>query len=389
MTNETGTVKGFKDISGEEALKREKIKSILLKKFKAYGFNPAETPIIEYEEFVKQDKAQDEAVSDIFKLKDRGERNLALRYEFTFQLKRIAQNQKLPFRRYQIGEVFRDEPVSSNRFREFTQCDIDVIGSDIRDEAEVLKLVSEILKELKIDATIYINNRKLLNEILDEQKVNSPDKIKVIKEIDKLDKLSESEVRANLKKYKAEKILAIFKKPESYFKRYSAFKEIQELESYCKAYGVKVKFKVSLARGLTYYNGSVFEIKSNKMKETIIGGGSYLVNKIKSTGLSFGLERLSALAQIIPDKIKAIIIPIKQEKKAIALAESLRNKSISCFIMDKLFKALDYANSQGIPFVIFIGEKEIKSKKFKLRDMKTGKEALLVESALVKKLTSQ
>lgn len=379
------TVKGFRDISGEEALKREKIKQIIINKFKTYGFAPAETPIIELEEFAKAGQAE-ETISDIFKLKDKGNRALALRYELTFQLKRLAQNKKLPYRRYQIGEVFRDEPVSSNRFREFTQCDVDVIGSSTRDEAEILKLFSEILKELKIDAIIYINNRKLLNEILEEQKVSQKEKLQVIKELDKLDKLPEQEVRANLKKYKADKLINIVKKPESYFKKYNFYKEIQALEQYCKSYGVAVKFQPSLARGLAYYNSSVFEIKTKGMKESIAGGGSYLINGIQSTGISFGLDRIAVLSKIKIDNIKAIIISIVQDKASIKLAESLRKQQVSCFIMDKLSKALDYANSQGIPFAIFIGAEELKKKKFKLRDMKTGKELLLNELELIKKL---
>ena len=377
------TVKGFRDITNEEALKREKIKELLIQKFCVYGFVPVETPIIEFEEFARANQSE-ETISDIFKLKDKGQRALALRYELTFQLKRLAQNKKLPYRRYQIGEVFRDEPVSSNRFREFTQCDIDVIGSTARDEAEILKLFSEILKELKIEAIIYFNNRKLLNEILEEQKIKQ--KIEVIKEIDKLDKLPESEIKANLRKYKAEKILALFKKPATYFKKYNSFKEIQELENYCRNYGVQVKFLPSLARGLAYYNGSVFEIKTKAMKESIAGGGSYLVNGIQSTGISFGLDRLATLAKITPDTIKAIIISIAQDKASIMLAEKLRAQGISCFVMDKLSKALDYANSQGIPFAIFIGAEEMKKKKFKLRDMKTGRESLLTESALAERL---
>lgn len=381
------TVKGFRDITNDEALKREKIKQIIIEKFKNYGFVPAETPIIEYEEFARANQSE-ETISDIFKLKDKGNRALALRYEFTFQLKRLAQNKKLPYRRYQIGEVFRDEPVSSNRFRQFTQCDVDVVGSTVRDEAEILKLFSEILKELKIEANIYINNRKLLNEILEKEKINEQDKLQVIKEIDKLDKLSESEVRANLKKYNAEKILSIFNKPESYFKSFDSFKEIQELKDYCKIYNVKVKFLPSLARGLAYYNSNIFEIKTKRMKESIAGGGSYLVNGIQSTGISFGLDRLATIAEIVPEKTKAVIISIAQEKASIKLAESLRKEGVSCFIMDKITKALDYANSQGIPFAIFVGKEELKKKRFKLRDMKTGKELILTEKELIKNLKS-
>src|SRR3989304_5365284 len=141
-------VKGFKDYTGDEAEKRAEVKKIIEGAFAKYGFEPAETPIIEYAQFVRGENKQDEAVSDIFKLQDKGKRNLALRYEFTFQLKRLMKNKKLPYKRYQIGEVFRDEPVSSNRFRQFMQCDIDAIGSTIRDEAEILALCSEVMKKL-------------------------------------------------------------------------------------------------------------------------------------------------------------------------------------------------------------------------------------------------
>ncbi|MDP2629029.1 MAG: ATP phosphoribosyltransferase regulatory subunit, partial [Nanoarchaeota archaeon] len=161
MTEEI--IKGFRDFSGEEAEKRAEIKKILVETFEKYGFEPAETPLIEREEFVRGENKNDEAVSDIFKLKDKGKRNLALRYEFTFQLKRLAKNKKLPYKRYQIGEVFRDEPVSSNRFRQFTQCDIDIIGSSIKEEAEILSLINECLKKIGITPIVLINNRKLLN----------------------------------------------------------------------------------------------------------------------------------------------------------------------------------------------------------------------------------
>jgi len=141
----TNTVKGFQDFIGTEALKRAKIKKIIREQFELYGFEPAETPTIEFEEFVKGDNEKDEAVSEIFKLSDRGKRKLALKYESTFQLKRIAVNQKLPYKRYQIDRVFRDEPVKSNRFREFTQCDADIVGASAKDEAELLSMVSKIL----------------------------------------------------------------------------------------------------------------------------------------------------------------------------------------------------------------------------------------------------
>lgn len=385
---DNNVVKGFSDYSGQEAAKRQRIKGILANIFKLYGFELSETPIIEFEEFVKgnSDNANDEAVSDVFRLEDKGKRKLALRYEFTFQLKRIASNKKLPYRRYQIGEVFRDEPTTGNRFRQFTQCDVDIVGSTFKEEAEILAIASEIMSELGIKAEINVNNRKLLNEILSEQKINEKSKKDVIREIDKLDKLSEKEVRENLKKYKAEKILEIFKKPEKYFEKYAVYREIKELEEYCKFYGVKIKFQPSLARGLSYYNGSVFEIKTSEMKETICGGGSYLVNEIQSTGISFGLERLYQLAKVDIDTKKVLLISIGQDEKTLELAEKLRKNNIPAVIMyGKVTKALEYANSYSIPYVVFIGEEEIKKKKFLLKNMNSGNESFLGEKEIIEK----
>jgi histidyl-tRNA synthetase len=379
------SVKGFNDYVGEEAIKRQEIKRILNRYFSLYGFEPVETPLVEYEKFVRGDNFQDEAVSEIFKLKDRGKRKLALRYEFTFQLKRLVQNKKLPFKRFQIGEVFRDEPVSSNRFRQFTQCDVDIVGSSLREEAEILSLANKVFNELGLKVIINFNNRKLLNEILDENNVKK--KEEVIREIDKLDKLSELEVKNNLKKYNAEKVLEIFKKPESYFKKYKSYSEILELKKYCSFYGIKLNFQPFLARGLSYYNGSIFEIKSSKMKETICAGGSYEVNKIQSTGISFGLDRLSKLAKIDFEQKNVLIISLNEDKESIKLSEKMRKENISTYLLfGKPSKSMQYANNKNISYVLFVGEKELKEKKYKLKDMKSGKEQKLSLDKIIKKL---
>ncbi len=376
-------IKGFNDYLGKEALKRAEIKKILEEVFERYGFQPAETPIIEYEEFVKGDNEEDEAISDIFKLKDKGKRNLALRYEFTFQLKRLMKNRKLPFKRYQIGPVFRDEPVSVNRFRQITQCDVDTIGSTIKDDAEILSLTRDVLEKLGINFTIYFNNRKLLNEILEKEKIK--EKIKVIKEIDKLDKLSEEEIKENLKKFGAEKVLSIFKKEEKYFEKYKAYSEIKELKKYLKIYNIQTKFSPSLARGLSYYNGTVFEVKTNGLKETIVGGGAYKFNENQCVGISFGLERLSSLAKLNSEKKQILIISLNEDKEAIQLSKKLRNKgkNVSMFY-GRPSKALEYANAYKIKKIIFIGKEEIKKKKIKIKDMKTGKEKFITSEELLK-----
>lgn len=374
----TENVKGFKDYSGEEAQKRAEIKRTIVDNFEQYGFEPAETPIIEYEEFVKGDNAQDETISDIYKLKDKGKRKLALRYEFTFQLKRLIRNKKLPYKRYQIGPVFRDEPSSVNRLRQFTQCDIDTIGSTIKEEAEILATTNETLKKIGITPIILINNRKLMNEILEEQKVPKKYREQVLREIDKYNKLSEKQIKKTLKKFKADKVLEALKQGEDYFNKFPSYKEIIELLEYCKVYGFQPLFSPTVVRGLSYYNGTVFEIKTKGVKDAVAGGGSYKFNNIQCTGISFGLERISSLTKIKLEKEQWLVISLNQDRTAIRLAEKLRKrgKRVSLYY-GKPSKALEYANSYKISKVVFVGEREVKKRKFKVKDMKSGKESKL------------
>ena len=402
MKFEIDTVKGFQDFLPPTSEKRKKIKEIVEKWFRLYGFSLVETPIVEFDNLMESETSEDEAVSDRFRLKDKGDRSLGLRYEFTFQLARILKqnpNLKLPFKRYQIGEVFRDEPTSSSRFRQFTQCDADIIGSsEINADAECLALASDILKELKIkDVRIEINNRTLLQEII--QSVQIENSKQVMKELDKIDKLGLDTVKANLRKYtSANQIITLLKILEKDIKffRQNQFKGVEELEKLmeaCANYGAKITFNPFLVRGLGYYTGNVFEIKSGK--ETLIAGGRYddsvgryLNRKIPAVGISFGLERVTALADIAPSQpTKAILISINQDEETISLAKALRKKEISCItFFGKTAQALEYANSQKIPFAVFIGEEEVIEKKFKLKDMSSGEEKLLTEKQVVQKL---
>jgi len=376
----TENVKGFNDYTGAEALKRAEIKKVIEDVFGRYSFEPAETPVVEYEEFVKGENEKDEAVSDIFKLQDKGKRKLALRYEFTFQLKRIMKDKKLPYKRYSIGPVFRDEPTSGGkaRFRQFTQCDADIIGSDIKDEAEVLSVALEIFKGLGVKPVILFNNRALLNEILEDNEVKEKDKEFVLREIDKYDKLPEKEVKNNLKKFKAEKVLDALKKGESYFKKFESYKNVISLIEYCKLYGVKIVLAPTVIRGLSYYNGSVFEIKKEGMKETLVAGGSYEFNGVQCTGISFGLERIALVAKVKEEKEKYLVISLEQDREAVKIANKLRekDKAVSVYY-GKPSKALEYANSYCFKKVVFVGSREVKAKKFKIKDMDSGKDFAL------------
>jgi len=373
-------LKGFKDYTGEEAQKRAFVQKVLVETFERYGFEPAETPIIEYEEFVRgsQEQAQDEVISDIYKLQDKAKRKLALRYEFTFQIKRLMKNKKLPYKRYQIGPVFRDEPISKNRLRQFVQCDADIISSTIKDEAELLSMAVEIAKKLKIEPVILVNNRKLLSEILEKEQIKKKNRQKVLTEIDKYGKLPESEIKKNLDGLGAGNLLNQLKKNESYFKQFKSYKEILDLIKYCRLFGVKVLFSPTIVRGLGYYNGTVFEVKAKGVKETIIAGGAFKIDNIQSFGISFGLDRITALSKIEDKKEKYLVVSLGQDKEAISTLQRLRekNKAVGIYY-GKPSKALQYANSYDFNKVIMIGENEVKKKKIKVKDMKSGKESVM------------
>ncbi len=408
MIKEIDTVKGFQDFLPPESLKRMEVKKVVEKWFKLYGFLPVETPLIEFDELMRSDalpnEEEDEAVSDRFKLTDRGGRNLGLRYEFTFQLSRIFKqnpNIKLPFKRYQIGEVFRDEPVSSRRFRQFTQCDIDIAGdSSINADAECLAAFSDILKELKIEFEIEVNNRKLLQSIIESVELKQTRNI--MKELDKIGKISIDEVKVNLKKYASVNqiltLLKLLEKDLPFFEKnaFAGVEELAALTERCKNYGIKLKFNPFLARGLGYYTGNIFEIVSKgELKSSIAGGGrydrtvgKYSLREIAAVGISFGLERVTELANVEPTSIpKVLLISISQEIPTVKLSQQLRKSGVSCSIeFGKPSKALEYANSLKIPYAVFIGEEEVGKKKFKLKNMTTGKEDLLTEKQLITKL---
>jgi histidyl-tRNA synthetase len=392
-------VKGFRDVLPPESLKRQKIKEIIEKNFKLFGFLPIETPTIEYEELAKGDNERDSAVSDRFRLTDRGNRDLSLRYEFTFQLKRIFKenpNIKLPFRRYQIGNVFRDEPVEKDRYREFIQCDADIIGdTSIKADAECLAVTDKICKELKIDYKLIINNRKLINDILKRLEIS--DVQNVLREIDKIPKIGEDAVKQELIRY-ADKsqifdLFKVLQKDISFFakEKFRGAEEILELLKICKGYGINAIFSPYLIRGFSYYTGNIFEGYSDKIKGSLFGGGRYdssigryTSKEIPAVGNSIG--RLLDYPDIKINFLDCLLISIGQDEKTMNLMNKLRDNSVSCFMMDKISKALEYANSYSIPFVVFIGEDEVKKKKFKLRNMKTGKEQLLGEKELIKNL---
>jgi histidyl-tRNA synthetase len=405
MKIEIETVKGFQDFLPPESLKREAIKRIIEKWYRLHGFVPIETPVVEFDELMKGESMdEDEAVSDRFRLKDRAGRNLGLRYEFTFQLSRIIKqnpNMKLPFRRYQIGNVFRDEPTGPGRFRQFTQCDADIIGDNsIDSDIDCVSLISDILKELGIEAEVYVNNRKLIYAIIESVEIQQ--KEKVMRELDKLNKIGEDNVKANLKKYAdANQIITLFKllqKPLDFFieNAFDGAKELDVLIEKGSKNDVKIVFSPFMIRGLGYYTGNIFEVRVGENGASIAAGGrydkvvgKYLGREVPAVGISFGLERITELADIEVPKTPVVqIISIGQDSECNKLIRKLRKEGIRCIINnDKVGKALEYANATDIPYVLLVGSEEIAKKKYKLKNMKSGNEEMLTDKQLIKKLS--
>ncbi len=411
--------KGTWEVNPEKKLVRNRIINLLVKTFELYGFQPLETPTLQrFDTLASKYAGGSEILKETFKLKDQGNRDLALRYDLTVPLAvYVALNPqvKLPFKRYEIGKVFRDGPISSERFREFWQCDVDIIGSSsMLSDAELINLASRVFKELKLKVIIKVNNRKILDGLMEYCNIQENKREQVILVIDKLEKIGIDGVKKELKdkgittqqidklmksvvieESNKNKILALKKLiPDN-----EGLKEIEEVLNYAP----QAVFDVSLARGLAYYTGNVFEtiLEKSDIKTSICSGGRYdniIGNFIgnnqryPAVGISFGLDRVE-LALNIQEKTttKVYVIPIKQTQKALEIVNKLRDNNINTDIdlMERsISKNLDYVNKLSIPYVIFIGEDEVKKNKLKLRDMKTGKEEMLKDSDVISQLKS-
>ena len=419
--------KGTKDFPPEEKIVRDKIVSTLKNVFELYGYSPLETPVIErYDVLSSKYAGGAEILKETFKFKDQGERELALRYDLTVPLARFVgmnPNLKMPFKRYQIGEVFRDGPIASARYRQFTQCDVDIAGcSDMIADAEIISLTNACFRKLELDIAIKINNRKLLNDILKYFGINEEKFEPVILSLDKLEKFGADAVKNELKqKVIDEKTTARLldlidvkgsneekiRQLENAIRKSDGLDEIKQLLSYLDIMGIKAEFDVSLARGLSYYTGTVFEVFLNGscVKSAVCAGGRYdrMIGQLvgnreyPAVGISFGLDRIyDALMErkvaIEKTTAKVYVIPIQTLGEGLGIAKKLRDNGINTDIdlMGKgPSKNLSYANSLGIPFVIFAGRDELDKKKVKLRDMKTGKEEMLSVEEVISKLKTR
>lgn len=412
-------VKGGYDFLPREQIIRNYINNTLKETFAEYGYLPIETPILCYYDILagKYDENND-ILKEIYKLRDQGNRSLGLRYDLTVPFaKFIALNKnelKLPFKRYEINKVFRDGPVKVGRDREFTQCDVDVVGlTGQLIEAELLSLYIKAFTKLNININIKYNSRNLMRGLIKSCNIKEELISKVITIIDKIDKLSKEEfitelTNLNISLNQANQILDIFNYSlEDLNKIYKnneieeitiGLQELNQLEEYLSKLNITsyCTFQPSLARGQDYYTGNVFEVyeSTGKLNCAIGGGGRYdqMItdfindgNTYPAVGISFGL---TSIFELLKDNqtltntspIDIYIIPMNTEIESLKLANNLRDLNYKVdfdMTSKKMKKSLDYCNKENIPYVIILGEDEIKNNSFKLKDMNNKTEYLI------------
>ncbi len=409
-------VRGTQDFLPEAEITRRKIRRTLEDVFIQYGCKPLETPIVNYTELMaSQYGGGAEILEEMYTLSDRGGRELALRYDLTIPFaKVVAMNPtiRMPFKRYEIGKVFRDGPIKTGRFREFTQCDVDIVGVESQiAEAELMMMALDAFSKLGMDVRIQYNNRKLLTGMLEFFNTPAEKMNRVVLILDKLEKVGLEAVAAELaEKGLEQSTVSAIKKflvdnNNSSNRYYVSFAEkneqvkqglaeMTELESYLDYLGINQKciFNPFLARGLEIYTGTIYEIflADQSIKSSIGSGGRYdnaiggLIGTDESfstVGISFGLDVIYTALAVAKQPVKSnadfYIVPINTQKEALLLAGSLRSEGFKVEVelsKKKLGKALDRANTEKFPKVIIIREEEVKQNQYKLKDMATGEE---------------
>lgn len=410
-------VKGTYDYFGQEQAIRRKVQSTLREVFECYDYAEMETTILNESELLSSKYAGgEEILKEMYQLTDQGMRRLGLRYDLTIPFaKIIALNPAIsqPFKRYEMGKVFRDGPVKRGRLREFLQCDVDVVGiSGPEAEVELMQLAAEVFRRLEIPIMLRWNNRSFLGEILGAMGVPEEMKPSVMLTLDKLDKIGKEGVRQELagKELASEicrQILDFVDLKEPTLTQITSTynldnergaREVQILQNMLQRVGLQdiCVFDPFLSRGLSFYTGTVYEIfdASQGFRSSLGGGGRYdaiigqLVGRedtlYPTVGLSFGMESIMEMIRNRPietNKPLVMIIPIGETiPEGLTAAAALRNRGIHTRLADnrrKLKKTLASASAESIPYAILIGEDEAAAGMVRLKKMTEGKELTL------------
>jgi len=409
------TLKGFRDFLPEQMVIRQKVIDTLRRVFESFGFEPLETPALEYGETLLG-KYGAEADKLLYLFKDRGGRDVGLRFDLTVPLARVAAsypNLPMPFKRYQLQPVWRAEKPQKSRYREFWQCDIDTLGakSPIAD-AEIIAVIYQSLKDLGFEKfTIKINSRQVLFQLMEKAGVSQEKWLSVIRSLDKISKIGRERVEKELikKNLNNQTIKMLFTSINKAAPDDNLKKVLKSLLLF-KVPEIFYQFDPTLARGLDYYTGPIFETIVEKPKiGSITGGGRWdeLIGKftgknIPATGTTIGLERiidviqeLNLWSKIEKTKTRVLITVFSPEllESSIKLASKLRKTGINIDLYPdpnvKLDKQLKYADRKGIPFVIILGPEEVKNKTATLKDMKSGEQQTLDLKDLPSRLMSR
>jgi histidyl-tRNA synthetase len=443
--NQASIPKGTRDFSPETVRKRNYIINIIRTAFELYGFEPLETPAMENIETLTG-KYGDEGDKLMFRILNNGEifeksqasttnkdliniiSEKALRYDLTIPFARyVAMNRSsisFPFKRYQIQPVWRADRPQKGRFREFFQCDADVVGSNsLLNEVELLNIYTDVFKNLGIEVELRINNRKILAGLADW--IGVSDRLTDLTiSIDKLDKIGLDGVKKELVKSgftenKIQKIESFLKidgittekinQLKSIFASVEiAQKGIAELEEVLQKSHIShlpshILIDTTLARGLNYYTGIIIEVKAKNVQMGSIGGGGryddltgiFGLPNVSGVGISFGLDRIYEVMdelKLFPNELKnntqVLFINFGGEAESFSylLLQKLRKQNIAAEIYpssEKIKKQMEYANKKQIPFVVLIGDEEIKTGKFAVKNMQSGTQLLCDETNLL------
>ena len=428
---EPRTLSGFMELLPQDQIKFNEIMNIIRETYELYGFLPQETPIIEASEVLLA-KAGGETEKQIYSF-TKGDTDLSLRFDLTVPLaKYVAKNYNeltFPYRRYQIGKVFRGERAQKGRYREFYQCDIDIIGDgklSIINDAEIPSIIYTIFKKLNFGKFIIkINNRKILNGLFDELEIAGKMK-EILIVIDKLEKIGMDAVKKELFELgltsdKVEKIedflnisgsndkklqkLKDLKFDSEIFK--SGLEELEEVIKDVRLFNVEedyFKIDLTIARGLDYYTGTVYEtnlVGYESIGSVCSGGryenlaGYYTKKDLPGVGISIGLTRLfynlKELGLLNNDTAKSIskvdIVTMGVGiENAIEIANTLRDNNIKTEIYKEEAKTknkFSYANGLEIPYMIIIGEDEVNKGKYTIKNMITGEQELKTKEEII------
>lgn len=403
-------LKGTRDFGPVMMAKRRYVMDQIEQSFISFGYDTIETPVIEYAKTLLG-KYGDEGTKLVYSFKDNGGRDIALRYDQTVPLARFVsmyyQDLPMPFKRYQISRVWRADKPAKGRYREFYQCDVDVIGTEsLLSEVEMALIIQSVFTRLGFERfVVSFNSRRLINSIFTSLKIDGSQGPEILKEFDKLSKTSEGEVRANLEKFldkeKVEALMEIVLLKGSNQEKISALKdfdttEIQEFLGLSALAGLdeeNLQLDLSLARGLDYYTGIVYEVFLPDFNiGAVCAGGRYddlcslfSNKKISGVGVSFGFDRI---VTVMEDAEKLKEIPLNSQvlisnfdgsvlSENLNIANELRKEGINTelyFEESKLAKQLKYADKKKIPFVILYGANEVESKCVTVKVMRSGKQ---------------